>query len=233
MDALELRLEQAKQDSAVLNQLIEDYLPFIKKEAGKNQAAQIEYEDRVSLGMLVFANCVEQYYVGKGGFISFASACIRNRLIDEEKKASRLAQRLVPFSVEADEEGQAATAEVQASLQQYELQREQNLLAEEIEQLSHALQEFGVSFEDLPQNCPRQTRSRQLCMRLARTIKEDEDLREAFLRQRRLPQAQLAQSEGISPKTIEKHRKYIVALTVILINEYPGVQAFLPQCMEE
>ena len=50
--------------------------------------------------------------------------------------------------------------------------------------------------------------------------------------QKKLPQAQLASALFISPKTIEKHRKYIVTLIILLSGDYPGIRAFLPQYRE-
>jgi RNA polymerase sigma factor len=34
---------------------------------------------------------------------------------------------------------------------------------------------------------------------------------------------------NLSERTIEKHRRYIVSLTLILSGDYPGIQAFLPR----
>lgn len=232
MEELAQRLREAQQSPAALNRLVGDYLPFVKKEAARNTASVIEYEDRVSLGMLVFSSCVHQYDFSKGNFISFASVCIRNRLMDEEKKAARQWGRVVPLHPQAEEEGAAPDLEVQASIEQYSREREQELLAEEIRLVREELEKFNVSFEELTWHSPKQERSRCLCARLARRVVEDQALRAAFFRQRRLPQAQLAQAEGVSVKTVEKHRRYIVALAVILTGEYPGIRAFLPQCKE-
>jgi hypothetical protein len=43
-----------------------------------------------------------------------------------------------------------------------------------------------------------------------------------------LAQAELAKEFGISPKTIEKYRKYIVTLSILLLGDYPGIKAYLP-----
>ena len=54
MDDLLSRLKAAKTDNAVLNRLINDYMPFLKKEISKAPAFQMEFEDRLSIAMLVF-----------------------------------------------------------------------------------------------------------------------------------------------------------------------------------
>lgn len=61
MHDLPARIERAKTDSAALDALLNEYLPFIRQEAGRHDVWGVDYDDRVSIGMLAFANCVQQY----------------------------------------------------------------------------------------------------------------------------------------------------------------------------
>lgn len=224
MDNLEQRVALAKADPSRIDDLVADYLPFIKKQLAASPVFGLEYDDSLSLAMLAFVNCIRQYDTKKGGFLGFAAVCIRNRLIDECRRVRRQSGRIIPL-----EDGESPGAEGQASLAFYSREQERRSLAEEIAQLSEALAPYGVAFGELPAICPRQDRSRRQCIGLARALVGDPAMRRSLLAARRIPQGELAERFGVSVKTVEKHRKYIVTLCVLLLGDYPGIRAFIPQ----
>lgn len=225
MEELPQRIVRARQDGEELERMVADYLPFIKKEVGKTGAQALEYDDRLSLGMLVFVGCVRQYDEGRGAFLSYASTCIRNRLVDEMRRLGKA--KTVSFTL--DEEGESgAGLNARASLEAYDKTQEQRGLQEEIGLLSGQLAAHSISFGDLARICPRQKRSRALCADLARQVLADGDMLESFVQKGRLPQKELAQRAGVSEKTVEKYRRYIVALLVIYQGDYPGIGAYIP-----
>ena len=224
MEDLLLRIERAKNDEAELERLVSDYIPFIKSETGKFSAASLEYDDKLSLGMLVFVNCVKQYDRQRGAFLSYASVCIRNRLTDETRKTGKAKSNTVAFDAGTED----TATEEKASLEIYSRNQEQSLLKEEIDTLAQKLAVHGLSFEQLAHTGPKQKRSRALCADLAAQVLRDRELRAAFCEHGRLPQKELARRAGISEKTIEKHRRYIVALLVILQGDYPGIGSYIP-----
>ena len=231
MEDFSKRIAFAKTDDEELERLIGEYLPFIKKEIAKTNVGGLEYDDKVSLGMLVFMNCVRQYKEERGGFLSFAAVSIRNRLIDAARKAGREAGQTLSFTLE-EEQTPAANAEQKASVQQYCKEREQQALQEEIETLAAVLQVYGLSFAKLAAIGPKQKRSRLLCARLANGVVRDEGRMADFIKTGRLPQRALAGQFNIAEKTIEKHRKFIVALVVILSGDYPGIRGYIPGSRE-
>ena len=225
MDDLTQRIERAKADGREMERLLSDYLPFIKKETGKFGAAALEYDDKLSLGMLVFVNCVKQYSSERGAFLPYTSVCIRNRLISEARKLGR--DNAIHFS---DDEGRevAATLEEKVSLMAYSHEQERMGLQEEIALLTGQLNRHGLSFGELTRICPKQKRSRALCAALSHRVLRDAEMLETFNRRGQLPQKELAAGAGVSEKTIEKHRRYILALLVILQGDYPGIRAYIP-----
>lgn len=227
MEDIARRVAHAKTDGGELDQLVSDYLPFIKKEVCRFGGTVLEYDDKLGLGMLVFVNCVKQYDEQRGAFLSYTSVCIRNRLTDEARKMGKQAGNTIAFAANEDNEG-AATIEERASLQAYSRQREQHGLQEEIAQLTGQLARHGLSLGELTRICPKQTRSRALCAALARQVLQDEGMLAVFHGRGVLPQKELAKHAGVSEKTIEKHRRYIVALLVILQGDYPGIGSYIP-----
>ena len=156
--------------------------------------------------------------------MSFAAACIRNRLIDEGRKQSGYAAKVVPLVLDEENAGY----ENAASLAAYDRQEEALSLAAEIDALSRELAVYHIQLAELPKICPKQRRSRQQCLALAYFVAEDGDCREQLLGAHTLAQTMLAEKFGVSPKTIEKHRKYIVTLALLLLGDYAGIRAFLP-----
>lgn len=227
MIGIETRIEQAKTDHDELEHLLADYLPFIKKQLIGAQSLCVEYDDMLSLAMLTFVNCVQQFTPEKGNFLAFCATCIRNRLIDESRRLHKYTNGIVPLYQEAE-----GRPEVLAAMDAYSREREQQALCEEIDSLSCILATFDISFSQLPKICPKQERSRRQCLVLAKAVAAQDEFRESLLRQHRLSQTELAREYGISPKTIEKHRKYIVTLAILLLGDYPAIRAFLPQYEE-
>lgn len=221
----------AQQDRSQLDQLISNYLPFIKKQLAGLQGMRLEYDDMLSLAMLTFTGCVQQYALDRGNFLAFCSACIRNRLIDESRKQTRYERKIVPL-FDDENEGNPCAADQDASIAAYNIGQEQASLAQEIECFSLEIQKYGIDFSDLPRICPKQARSRALCVRLARGIIADAPMYHDFMATRRIAQSELSARFAISPKTIEKHRKFIVTLVVLMAGDFPYIQAFLPGAKE-
>lgn len=231
MNEIEHRLKTARTDSSEAEQLLTDYLPFIKKQISGLQHLALEYDDMLSLAMLTFVGCIKQYTENRGGFLSFCSICIRNRLIDESRKQRAYTDNVIPLYLEHDENFHAAP-ELSASLDSYSKEQERLSLCEEIDRLNGALSSFGIRFQELPKICPKQERSRRQCLSLAVEIIHNEAYRATLLNQKKLSKQELAKSLGISAKTVEKHRKYIITLVVLLLGDYPGIRTFLPQYRE-
>lgn len=222
-EILTRRLELAKGDNQELNRLIAEYLPFIKSETAKTPVFGLEFDDRLSIALLVFMNCARNYEHSRGAFLPFAATCIRNRLIDEGKKHQRQQKNIIHLHPEEK------PIETDRSVAVYHAEQEREMLAEEIDRLGEQLRAFGIAFGDLSEIGPKQKRSRGLCVQLARETVADRQLKAMLLEKKRLSVSQLAARFKISQKTVEKHRKYIVTIAVILSGDYPGIQAFLPE----
>ena len=217
MEELEARVLAAGRDRQAMEELVRDYLPFLKKQAAQGGPC-LDYDDRLSLSMVAFAEAVRRYAPPRGAFLPFAEVCIRNRRLDESRRELRHAGNVVPLR-----EGERAVGDV------WDRELERQALAQEIQQFDRDLALCGVTFAELPQACPRQRRARTQCLRLAACVAADEALRAGFRRTGRLPQGELARRFGLSVKTVEKHRKYIAALAVLLTGDHPGIRAFLPK----
>lgn len=222
---------EAQQNSKNLNQLISKYLPFIKKQITRMQGIHLEYDDMLSIAMVTFSGCVQQYAPEKGNFFGFCGVCIKNRLLDESRKQLRYEHKVIPLIDDTDQD-QPQDSDSKASIAMYNTQQEQQCLAQEIETFSNEIKQFSINFNDLPRISPKQKRSRHLCQKLANEIVSTPSLYKELMVHQRIAQAQLSIRFHISPKTIEKHRKYIVTLVLLMSGDYPYIQSFLPNFKE-
>ena len=87
--------------------------------------------------------------------------------------------------------------------------------------------QFDVSFSDVADNCPRQERTLEACAKAIRYAGENKRLLDELLRTKKLPLAQLVQGSGVERKTLERHRKYILAMLLIQTNGYEIIRGHL------
>lgn len=223
------RVVQAKESKEKLEAVLNDYIPFIKKQICGYEHKGMEYSDLLSLAMLTFTIAIKTYEESKGNFLSYASTCIRNRIIDELRKEARYHTRLVTIGNNDELSNQI---EIQTSILEYQKKREREVLLEEIKSFSQELLEYHIAMTELASICPKQKRARSQCIKIAKEVVGDEEMRESFKQHHKLQQKELSKRFKISVKTIEKHRRYIVSVILLLLGNYPAMQTFLPTFQE-
>ena len=102
----------------------------------------------------------------------------------------------------------------------------------EIEELTRQMQAFGVSLHDVADNCPKQQRTLAACRQALQYARENPELFDVLLHTKKLPVGQLAAGSGVERKTLERHRKYMVALLLIYTNGYEIIRGHLKQVMK-
>lgn len=227
MSEIEERVLLAQENTKELDKLLQDYLPFIKKQLVGKTYMGVEYDDMLSLAMLSFVISIRQYKIGHGSFLSFCAACIKNRLIDESRKQLRYNHIITPFDPISDNSA-LSSYEEKISITIYNDDLEHQFLSQEIDALSLELKNYDITLLNLPTICPKQKRAREQCIEIAKKLISDSFALKKFSTNHKIPQTYLAHLCSLSPKTIEKHRKYILTITIILLGDYPCIKAFLP-----
>ena len=230
------KITLAKDDKHCLNGLIREYTPFIKKCTSgvffKGQARR----DNLTEAMLGFIQSVKTYDVQKGAFIPYAQLVIRGRLINVAKKEAAVQKPLFSITVPAktdenkvhDSRWEYENAERQYS--DLEARKEAQI---EIAEINGEFAQWGFTWPDLLKNCPKQGRSRKSCHDIARRLLEDKPLLKEMLSTGKLPIKRLSAISGHSEKTLEKYRRYISALILIVKGDYPYIRSFLPQFFDK
>jgi RNA polymerase sigma factor len=103
---------------------------------------------------------------------------------------------------------------------------------QEIDELSAQMEEFGVSFTDIAENSPKQRRTLEICGKAVRYARNNPQILADFLRTKRVPLAALADGAGVERKTLERHRRYLVAVLLICTNGYEIMRGHIMQVLK-
>ena len=231
--ALVRRVQEAQGNSIAADKIIRDYLPFIKAEVSKTVHRMVAegIDDEVAIAMVAFHEAIESYSNTKGAFLRYAGLLIKRRLIDYYRREKR--HNIVgSLDIPIDDSSEITAVDIVAEKNNaYTEQEMRDATREEIEELSRQLAGFGVTLTDIADNCPKQFRTLAACREALQYVRENPVLLEEIKRTGRLPIALLAQGAAVERKTLERHRKYILALLVIYSNGYEIIRGHLKQVL--
>ena len=227
------RVYKAKDDVQVADALIVDYLPFIKAETAKHlkRACVEENDDELSIAMIAFHEAVTGYARGRGAFLPYASMLIRSRLIDYSRKESRHRGH-ISMETPIGEDGDTVGEQIPWEKDRHEELIHRDATRAEIEELSRQMEQFGVSLSDVADNCPRQKRTLEACRKVLECASANKEILDELLRTKRLPILRLVKESQVERKTLERHRKYLIALLLICTNGYEIIRGHLRQVLK-
>lgn len=234
--SLEETVELIQQGNAALNnELIESYKPFIAKTVSSVCKRYIhESDDEFSIGLIAFNEAIQKYSPDKGSsLISFSEVLIKRRVIDYIRKQSKF-QNLSFNGVSNPEDDDTAGSAIEdeLSIEDYRKKTDEQLRKEEIIQFTQILQEFGLTFSDLIEQSPKHADARKNAMTVAKILVENEELKSILLDKKKLPIKQLEGYVSLSRKTIERNRKYIIAISLILTGDYVFLKDYIKGVLE-
>ena len=217
----------AKKDPRKADELIRSYIPFIRSEAAKCiSRVCTEQDDEYSIALIAFHEAILGYERERGAFLGYASMLIKSRIIDYQRREARH-QGQVSIYAESGEDDHTILDEMADGRDHYEEAVNLEATKQEIAELSAVMARFGVSFSDVADHSPRQERTLEACTRAVRWAAGDKLLLEELLRTGKLPMARLVQGSGAERKTLERHRKYILAMLLIQTNGYEIIRGHL------
>ena len=226
------RVYAAKEDAQAADELVRPYLPFIKSETTRFlKRIPVEgQDDELGIAMFAFHEAAIAYSREKGAFLKLASIAIRNRLIDYQRKEKRHAG-VISLDQTVDGDGESRTLLEQIDTGHDEISRCQDAGAarNEIMEFAQQLSEYGLKLSDIADNCPRQKRTLDACHRVLAYARENPILLEHLTTTGKLPMAALSAGSGVERKTMERHRKYLVALLLAFTNGFEIIRGHLRQ----
>lgn len=219
----------ARGDSLAADALVRQYLPFIRGEAAKVLRRGVhDSDDELSIAMIAFHEAVLSYERLRGAFLPFAAKAIRNRIIDYQRRELRhtgqrsLSEREAGDDRELGEKLDLGTDPIGDHT-------DRTAARQEIAHFALGLSEFGLTLTDIADNCPKQARTLAACHRALAHAKQNPQLLEQTVRSKKLPITQLAAGSGVERKTLERHRKYMMALMLAYTNGFEIIRGHLGQ----
>ncbi|WP_442599259.1 RNA polymerase sigma factor SigI [Neobacillus sp. D3-1R] len=223
-----LKIQQG--DLLLLNETIDSYKPFVAKTVSSVCKRYIhESDDEFSIGLIAFHEAIQKYSPDRGSsLLSFAEVMIKRRVIDYIRKHSKNQSISIDFtSQNHDDDSPSLAIENEISIVDYQKKNETELRKHEILQFQQILKEYDLSFQDLVEQSPKHADARKNAMEIAKLLVDDQELRTYLLEKKRLPIKQLEDIVQVSRKTIERNRKYIMAISLILINDYVYLKDYI------
>ena len=178
-----------------------------------------DHDEEWSVTLQAFYEAVTTHDTQKGELWPYASAVIRHRLTDYLRGLYR----------HREEEWE----DVPETLQDDTGWPGKYTIADEIEAVQCELADYGFSFFDLTEASPKSFKSRKKCAKAAALLLGDRELSGILKQTKALPMKKLVWKSGVSRKTLEQHRKYIIAVTVILNGDYPLLAEYLHDIRKE
>ncbi len=224
----------AKKDPKACDRFIEQYMPFIRSETAKFlKRNPTEEDDELSIAMFAFYEAIRSYAPIKGAFLRFAALQIRSRLIDYYRKERRNQGHVsLDAPIGSEEDGLTLMDTVQDESRPLEELGVREATQQEIAHLTAQMEEFGVKLTDVADNAPQQKRTLAACQRVIHFARTHEELLEEFLRTKRVPITKLAEYTGVEKKTLERHRRYLVAVLLICTNGYEILRGHIMQVLK-
>lgn len=218
-------MDLADQLSTSRNDFIEESKSFIYKVACRVCRRKLTWEndDELSIALMAFNKGCDTYNDTKGNFYSYARALIKNALIDFFRKASS-----VPCLMFDSDSEEMEYVEYKSSMSSYEKQMENSMRAEEIAMFSKELEVYGLSFGMLLNSSPSHKDTRNTLLNIAFACINEETILSSIKAKGNLPVKEIILLTNTNRKLIEKWRRYILVLILILSSsDYPYIKSFL------
>jgi RNA polymerase sigma factor len=211
-------------DKLLREEFLSRYTPFMLKIAANAVGKYIDVKnsDEFSIVLSAFNEAIDSYDLTRNyNFLLFSEHVIKRRLIDYMRKNRR--NKELPFSYFDDESEllERYLSPVQdRSFEDVEIR-------EELIEYKETLEEFGINFVELILSVPKHKDSRELCLRIATILADDEELFQLLCKYKNIPRNDLKKRAGVHGRTIGRHRKYIIAVCLILRSNLEISKSYL------
>jgi RNA polymerase sigma factor len=207
------------------NEFIRDNKSFIYKITQRicKKSLSWENDDELSIALIAFNKACDTYNDQKGEFFSYAKLIIRNFLIDFFRKSSN-----TPYLIFDEDNENSDYIDNKLSLEEYSVSVENEARLEEIKQLSAELKTYKLDFDTLANSSPSHSDTRSTLLNIAFKCTRNENILNHVKNKKLLPVKEICLLTGANKKMIEKWRRYILSLIIILSNpDYLYIRSYL------
>ncbi len=216
----------AKESSFKADELIRYYIPYIKSEASKTTHRQVtDKDDEYSIAMMAFYEAIKSYDKQRGSFLKYAAMLIKSRIYDYNRRELRHSGNISLY--EESDTDRTLAEELHDTKDRYTESENLEATKAEIAELSAVMADFGITFADVAENSPKQDRTLAACAKVIRYAAQNKPVLEELLRTKKLPLNKLIEGTDSDRKTLERHRKYLLAMLLIQTNGYEIIRGHL------
>jgi RNA polymerase sigma factor len=219
-------------DRELKNRFISQYKPFILKTVSQflgRKYREVEDSEEFSIGLIAFDEAINYYNESKNrGFFDFAGQVIKRRIINywvSNQKQSSTEYPFTYFQKDNHEFLETIPDQTANFTQSYETK-------EEIELFNSRLMEFGITMNDLVLCAPKHRDSKLLAIGIAKIISENEDLFKQMMTRKFLPMLGLLKVANVNKRTLERNRKFIIAVCLILRSDLEILKGYINQSLK-
>lgn len=188
-----------------------------------NRTLSWENDDELSIALIAFNRACDTYDENKGNFLSYAKVLIKNSLIDYFRK-----NKNTPSLVFSDENENTSYIENKTSIEQFKAKSENEILAEEIKLFSMELLNYNIKFKNLVKHSPSHIDTRNSLLSLAFMCSKNESILNSLKLKKKLPTKEIMILTGMKRKFLEKWRKYIIAIIILITTkEFLYIRSYL------
>lgn len=187
-------------------------------------------DDAWTVAMYAVSQALDSWDETKGDFWPYAAVIVQNRLTDLYRSNARRDAEIIvrPEAFDGEVDDTDSDVSIQMEVRDHAGVSEDTRLRDEILALQEELSAFDISFFDLAECSPKAQKTRMSCGALIRAMfKPPPPLTDSMKKARQLPVTEILRRTGLPKKTAERYRKYLVAGTLILDGDYPGLAEYM------
>jgi len=212
--------QRLTEDSGAREAFLIEYHTFIHHVASKTCFHSLEWgrDNELSEALIAFNEAIDLFVIDKGvPFLAYARVLMKRRLIDYHRRHH--ARQAV--SLDQEDVGRAIDKSLGFDeFREHEQDRERTA---EVQQFSKDLASFQLTYQNLVEVSPKHRDSRETLLRAAKELAFDKELWLQVERSGKVPMQALALKTKIHPKTLERGRKYILAVALLIANQHDYV----------
>lgn len=206
---------------------IEDFRPFVITQCKNACTKPIDLKngEELSIGLMAFNEAIDSFNEQVSeNFLSFAKVVIKRRIIDNYKKNKKFKSNEVYFADIEDRHVNNGSVNVGTNPMDVfdEVHRRKDMVL-----FVKELNNYNISIKDLIFNCPKHKDTRKITFKISVELFKNPKLRDVLSVKRRLPVKELVDLTGYSRKTIDRHKKYIIALSTLLCGDYESLKEYI------
>ncbi|MHA0855325.1 RNA polymerase sigma-I factor [Paenibacillus sp. CMAA1364] len=218
-------LKNAQQGMIVDRELlIKMYHPYIIRVVTHICKRPIDWnQDESSIGLIAFNDAIDRFdETHSKTFDNFAYMIIRNRLVDEFRRQGKMFTSELLIFNDVQEEFEQTVIEIASSMEAFDREQAATALMDELIIYDQVLQDYGITLEELEDCSPKHRDTRIQFIQMAKYFIAQSDWIISLEKTKRLPIKEMLRHFKVSRKTIERNRKYLIALVLIYTNDEFG-----------